>query len=256
MPKFDVNVQALFNEVGFFERFEQVSAAGFRAVEMSVPYLFKPSEISGKLDQFQFQAVLINSPGGDPATQRGLACQPLLRDDFRASLDTAIEMASAIGCPLVHCPSGYMPEDNPERIAETYCENISFAADVFGKAGIKLGIEPINSHDLPGYYLTGSQQAMDVIHTLDHPNVGLILDVYHLARMGEDLPRVIQATAKHIFHVQIADAPGKGEPGTGAIDFDEIFGLLDEVGYEGWTGLEYRPQTTTLEGLSWLNRYQ
>lgn len=256
MRKFDVNIQALFNEVPLLERFEAVSNAGFRAVEMSVPYLAAPGALREQLEAFELAAVLINSPGGDPLTQRGLACQPSAIADFRASLDAAVEMATALRCPLVHCPAGMAPAGAcPERIAATYFENIAFAADFLQQAGIKLGIEPINSHDLPGYHLSSSQQAVDLMKQWDHPNIGLILDVYHLARMGEDIPAAIRASAGHIFHVQIADAPGKGEPGTGAIDFGQAFAALDDAGYEGWIGLEYRPRGATMDGLTWLAQY-
>jgi hydroxypyruvate isomerase len=256
MRRFDVNIQALFNEVPLLERFESVSKAGFTAVEMSVPYLSTPTALREKLEEFQLQAVLINSPGGDPLTQRGLACQPTASVDFRASLNAAVEMATALRCPLVHCPAGMAPAgESHERIAATYFDNIAFAADFLQKAGIKLGIEPINSYDLAGYYLSSSQQAVGLMKAWDHPNIGMVLDFYHLARMGEDIPAAIRASAGKILHVQIADAPGKGEPGTGMIDFGEAFAALEEVGYDGWIGLEYRPQGDTTEGLSWLAKY-
>lgn len=256
MHKFDVNIQALFTELPLLDRFEAASMAGFTAVEMSVPYLESSTRLKEQLDRFQMKAVLINAPGGDPQTQRGLACQPELRAEFRASLDVAMEMATALECPLVHCAAGFAPAGtDPDRLAATYLENIALAAELFVSAGLKLGIEPINSLDLPGFYLSTAHQALEFMKQWDHPNIGLILDLYHLARTGEDIPETIRASAGNIFHVQIADAPGKGEPGTGAIDFDGAFSILRDMGYDGWIGLEYRPQAGSLEGLSWMDRY-
>ncbi|MBB3224037.1 hydroxypyruvate isomerase [Pseudoduganella umbonata] len=253
MPNLAANLTLLFTEMPFLDRFAAARAAGFDAVECQFPYDHEITEIRRRLDDNGLRLVLINLPAGDwQAGERGLACDPRRHRDFRNSVYRALDYASALGVPQLHCLAGLVPSGmDLRRARETYLFNVEYAANLCGPRDIRLLIEPINTVDMPGYFLSRTEQALDIIAACDSSNVFLQSDIYHMHTMGEDVPAMLRRALPHIGHVQVADAPGRHEPGTGAIDFAGVFALLDELGYQGWIGCEYQPLADTLTGLQW-----
>ena len=197
--------------------------------------------------------VLHNLPPGDwAAGERGIACHPDRVGEFQEGAGQAIAYASALGFRQLHCMAGIAPDDvDPETLRATFVSNLRFAAQAVDAAGIRLLIEPINSYDIPGYYLTHTQQALDLMREVGAPNLYLQYDVYHMQRMEGELANTIRAHLPRIGHVQIADTPGRNEPGTGEINYHFLFGFLDAIGYAGWIGCEYKPKGNTVDGLVW-----
>ncbi|MDP3621141.1 MAG: hydroxypyruvate isomerase [Polynucleobacter sp.] len=257
MPKFAANLTMLFNEVPFMERFDRAAAANFKAVEFLFPYAFSASEIKAKLDQHQLSLVLHNLPAGDwEAGERGIACLPDRVEEFRKGVATAIEYASALGVRQVNCLAGKMPAGAAlALLRSTFVSNLKYAAAELKKANIKLLIEPINTFDIPGFFLSGTQQAIDIINEVGADNLFLQYDIYHAQRMEGELANSIQKHFAKIAHIQLADNPGRNEPGTGEINYDFLFAMLDRIGYAGWIGCEYKPATTTEAGLGWFKPF-
>jgi hydroxypyruvate isomerase len=253
MPKFAANLSLLFNEVSFLERFAQARAAGFDAVEFLFPYAFEPEQIAQRLARYQLQLVLHNLPAGDwAAGDRGIACDPRRIVEFQDSVALALEYAEELGVRQLHCLAGKLPPNvAPERAHATYVANLRFAADELKQRAIALLIAPVNDRDVPGYFLTGSRQAAAVIAECGADNLFLQYDIYHMQRMEGELAATIRALFPLIRHVQLADVPGRHEPGTGEINFPFLFALLDELGYEGWVGCKYKPRAGTMAGLGW-----
>ena len=253
MPRFAANLSMLFTEHNFLDRFAAARAAGFDAVEFLFPYEYEPDEIARRLDDNGLRLVLHNLPAGDwDRGDRGCACDPRRISEFRAAAQTALRYATALEVPHVHCMAGIVPRGlDLRRAREAYLVNLQYAADLFAPHGIGVLIEPINEFDMPGYFLQGSAQALDIITAAGHANLFLQYDIYHLHRMGEPVAQTLRDCLPSIRHIQIADAPGRHEPGTGEIDYPALFALLDEVGYDGWLGCEYRPRGDTLAGLDW-----
>ena len=252
MPKFAANLSMLFTEVPFIERFGAARTAGFEAVEFLFPYAFDPDDLLERLQRHQLQLVLHNLP---PAFQSpgGMACDPRRKAEFEDSVKTALEYASELQVPRVHCMAGILPGGlAPERAHETFVANLQFAADQFAPLGIDVLVEPINTYDIPGYFLTGTRQALAILAEADRPNLGLQYDIYHMQRMEGELSNTIRAALPHIRHIQFADTPGRHEPGTGEIHFRHLFNLLDEIGYAGWVSAEYLPSGSTEASLGWL----
>lgn len=254
MPKFAANLSLLFTEAPFIERFAAARAAGFEAVEFLFPYAFDADDISERLQRHGLQLVLFNLPPGDwSAGERGMACDPRRREEFQAGVQTALEYATELQVPRVHCMAGLLPGGlAPERARETFVSNLQYAADRFAPHGIEVLVEPINRYDMPGYFLNGSRQALDILADAARPNLGLQYDIYHMQRMEGELSNTIRAALPSIRHIQLADAPGRHEPGTGEINFPHLFRLLDEIGYGGWVGCEYIPTASTEASLGWL----
>jgi hydroxypyruvate isomerase len=254
MPKFAANLTTLFTELPFLDRFAAARAAGFAAVECQFPYDYPAAEIRRRLDDNGLRMVLLNLPAGNwQAGDRGLACDPRRHREFRDSVAHALEYATLLGVPQVHCLAGLVPSGmDLRRARETYLYHIEYAASLCGPRGIRLLIEPINTVDMPGYFLSRTEQALDIIAACDNANLFLQSDIYHMHMMGEDVPAMLRRALPHIGHVQLADAPGRHEPGTGAIDYAGLFALLDELGYDGWIGCEYQPRAGTVAGLQWL----
>ena len=238
MPKFAANLTLLFTELPFLDRFAAARAAGFDAVECQFPYDYEPVVIRRRLDDNGLRMVLLNLPAGDwPAGDRGLACDPRRHREFRASVHLALEYATLLDVPQLHCLAGVMPPGmDLRRARETYLFNVEHAAGLCGPRGVRLLIEPINTIDMPGYFLSRTEQALDIIAACDSDNVFLQADVYHMHCMDEDVPAMLRRALPRISHVQLADAPGRHEPGTGVIDYPGVFTLLDELGYDGWIG--------------------
>lgn len=257
MPKFAANLTMLFNEVEFMDRFDAAAKAGFRGVEYLFPYAYDKHQLADKLQSLGLTQVLHNLPAGDwAAGDRGNACQPSRIGEFQDGVGRAIEYATALGCRQVNCLAGIAPpEAKPDQLRKTFVENLKFAAGKLKAAGIKLLIEPINTYDIPGFYLTRSAQALEIMDEVGSDNLFLQYDVYHMQRMEGELAANLRKHLARIRHIQIADNPGRNEPGTGEINYPFLFGAIDRLGFQGWIGCEYRPRAGTEEGLGWFKPY-
>ena len=253
MTKLAANLTMLYNEVDFLDRFEAEAKSGFAAVEYLFPYAYPKEQLVELLSRHRLVQVLHNLPAGDWAGgERGIACHPDRIGEFQDGVGKAIAYAQALGCTQVNCLAGIAPPGvDPQKVRATFVDNLRFAADPLGAAGIKLLIEPINTYDIPGFYLSRTQQALDVIRATGSPNVFVQYDVYHMQRMEGELANTIKAHLPQIAHVQIADNPGRNEPGTGEINYRFLLGFLDAIGYDGWIGCEYKPKGKTVNGLGW-----
>ncbi|SEN35644.1 hydroxypyruvate isomerase [Halomonas caseinilytica] len=255
MPKFAANLSMLFTEVDFLDRFEAAAKAGFKGVEYLFPYDFEADEIKQRLDDNGLTQVLFNLPAGDwGAGERGIACHPDRVEEFRAGVDQAIEYAKVLGNTQVNCLAGIQPEGvSDDEARKTLVDNLRFAAEKLEAAGILLIAEPINTRDIPGFFLNRTEQALAVFDEVGSGNLKLQYDIYHMQIMEGDLAPTIEKHFARIAHVQLADNPGRHEPGTGEINYPFLFGHLDRLGYDGWIGCEYKPAGSTQEGLGWLD---
>lgn len=258
MPRFAANLSYLFTEVPFERRFAAAAEAGFAAVEFHFPYAFPAARLADAARAAGVAVVLFNLPPGDwAAGERGIACHPDRVDEFRAGVALAIEYAQALGCPRLNCLAGLLPAGVDAATAHsTLVANLRFAAQALASAGLTLLLEPINTRDMPGFFVATSRQALDIIAAVGAPNLRLQYDVYHAQIMEGDVARTLAAELPRIGHIQIADHPGRHEPGTGAIDFPLLFGHLDRIGYAGWVGCEYAPSIDTAASLGWLRSMQ
>ena len=254
MPKFAANLTMLYNELDFLERFDAAAAAGFRAVEFLFPYAFPAAEIRARLERNRLKLVLHNFPPGNwEGGERGIACHPNRVAEFQDSVGKAIEYAKALGAPQLNCLVGIPQPGVPRDAAQAaLIANLKFAADKLKAQGLRLLIEPLNSFDIPGIFLTGSRQALEIIDAVGSDNLFLQYDIYHMQRMEGELAATITKNLARIAHIQLADNPGRNEPGTGEINYPFLFDLLDSLGYDGYVGCEYKPRTTTTAGLGWL----
>lgn len=257
MPRFSANLTLLFNEVPFLERFEHSAQAGFQAVEFLFPYPFPAREIKNRLDHHGLKCVLHNLPAGNwDGGERGIACHPDRQQEFRAGVAQAIEYAQALNVTNLNCIAGIAPPGQPAAIVEeTLLENLSYAAAQLKQAGLNLLLEPINHFDIPGFYLTRTEQAISLLDRLNSSNAFLQYDLYHAQRMEGELTATLDRHLTRIAHIQLADNPGRHEPGSGEINFNFLLSHLDELGYGGWIGCEYRPATSTEAGLGWLQKW-
>lgn len=254
MPKFAANLTMLFTERPFLERFAAARAAGFDAVEFLFPYAWPAREIKALLTQHRLQLVLHNLPAGDwDAGERGIACLPDRTAELREGVARAIEYASALNVPQLNCLIGKVPAGVDARaVDETVIANLRHAAAELGKHGKRLVIEAINTFDIPGFYLHGTAQALRLIEQVGASNLLVQYDIYHMQRMEGEIAATLQKHLKQIGHVQLADNPGRHEPGTGELNWPFLFAHLDRIGYDGWIGCEYKPATTTEAGLGWI----
>ena len=258
MPKFAANLTMLFNEKPFLERFALAKIGGFKAVEFLFPYAFEASEIKSALDNNALELVLHNLPAGDwDAGERGIACHPDRVAEFRSGVAKAIEYATILGVPQLNCLAGKTPEGvDPTLVHDTFVSNLQFAAAELKKSGLKLLIEPINTFDIPGFYLSKTAQGIAILDAVAADNAFLQYDIYHAQRMEGELANTIQKYFKRIAHIQLADNPGRNEPGTGEINYSYLFDLLARLGYTGYIGCEYKPLKTTETGLHWMGQYE
>ena len=256
MPNFAANLSMMFQEIpNFLDRFDAAARAGFKGVEFLFPYDHPPSAIAERLEKNRLTLALFNTVPGDwAAGERGLAALPGRERQFRDGVDTAIEYALAAKCRTIHAMAGLWPEGKP-KTDETYVDNLRWAAIRAAAAGLTVIIEPINTRDIPGYFLNYTGQAMAIIEKAGRPNLKLQLDLYHVQIMEGDLAPKIRALAGHYPHVQIAGTPGRHEPDVGEVNYPFLFDQFDEIGYQGWIGCEYRPKGDTLAGLGWAKRY-
>ncbi len=253
MPKFAANLTMLFTELPFMQRFEAAAKAGFDAVEYLFPYAVAKKELVAALRDNALQQVLHNLPAGDwEAGERGIACHPDRVAEFREGVAKAIDYATALGCAQLNCLVGKMPVGAAlHQVQPTLVENLRFAARELQAVGIRLLIEPVNSFDIPGFMLTRTDQALALMDEVDSPNLRLQYDIYHAQRMEGELGATLAKYLPRIGHIQLADNPGRGEPGTGEINYPWLFRHIDAIGYTGWIGCEYRPRATTVAGLDW-----
>jgi hydroxypyruvate isomerase len=254
MPRFAANLTMLFTERPFLDRFAAARAAGFDAVEYLFPYAYDRSALSSALETHDLKQVLHNLPAGDwDAGERGIACHPARVDEFREGVGRAIEYATVLRCPQLNCLAGKLPAGvTPATAHTTLVANLTWAAATLKAAGIRLLIEPINTWDIPGFFLTRTAQALAIIDEVGSDNLFVQYDIYHAQRMEGELGNTLKNHLARIGHVQLADNPGRNEPGTGEINYPWLFRHLDAIGYSGWIGCEYKPKTTTEAGLGWL----
>jgi len=253
MPKFAANLTMLFTEHAFLDRFEHAAKAGFTAVEFLFPYPFAAQDIKQRLDTFDLTLVLHNLPAGNwDAGERGIACYPDRVEEFRAGVEKAIRYAQVLGVRQLNCLVGKAPAGVAEDLLhQTVVENLRYAAGGLKKAGLRLLIEPINSFDIPGFYLNYTAQALAILDEVGADNAFVQYDIYHAQRMEGELAVTMEKHRQRIGHIQLADNPGRNEPGTGEINYPFLFSHLDRIGYDGWIGCEYKPAATTEAGLGW-----
>jgi hydroxypyruvate isomerase len=254
MPRLAANVSTLFPQLGFLERFAAAAAAGFKAVEYQFPYQWKAEDIAERVRAAGLQVVLHNLPAGDFARgERGIAALPGREREFREGVERAIDYAKAVSCPRLNCLAGLAPVDR-EHFA-VLVDNVRFAARKLGAAGLSLTLEMINTRTVPGFFLSRSAQAIDVLNAAGEGNAFLQYDFFHMQIMEGDLAHTVERLLPRIGHIQLADVPGRHEPGSGEVNFDFLLRHLDALGYSGWVGCEYNPQGDTLEGLKWARPY-
>jgi hydroxypyruvate isomerase len=257
MPRFAANLSMMFNEVPFLDRFAAAAEAGFKGVEFLFPYDHPAADIRSRLDDAGLALALFNMPPGDwAAGERGTAGLPGRQAEFRDGVQRAIDYAGALGCPLLHCMAGIAAAGAvPGAHFAAYVANVAWAAERTAAAGLRLVLEPINHRDMPGYVLNTTGEAAGIVEALGRDRVALQFDLYHCQITEGDLIRHMEALMPIIGHVQIADVPGRNEPGTGEINWANVLPCLDALGYQGWVGCEYRPAAGTVAGLTWRNRY-
>ena len=253
MPRFAANLTMLFTEAPFLERFALAKIGGFKAVEFLFPYAFDVQEIKSALDHNALKLVLHNLPAGDwDAGERGIACLPDRVAEFRSGVAKAIEYALALGTPQLHMMAGLIPSGSDLALhRKTYLANLKFAAQALAKHKLNLLLEPINTRDMPGYFLNTQAQAHELRVESGESNVKVQMDFYHAQIMEGDLAETFKKYFKDIGHTQIASVPKRNEPDDGEVNYPYLYQLLDEMGYEGWVGCEYRPKGKTEEGLAW-----
>lgn len=261
MPlRFSANLSFLFAEHEFLDRFGAAARAGFRGVEFHFPYEHDKAVLAEVVLTSGVDVVLFNLPAGDwAAGERGIACQPARKAEFQDGVGRAVEYAEALGCPRLNCLAGIPATASGqarEKASETLVDNLRFAAAVTQRAGIELLLEPLNTRDTPGFLVSTSAQAMQVIDAVGSKNLQLQYDVYHAQVMEGDLARTLETLLPRIGHIQIADNPGRHEPGSGEINFPFLLRHLDALGYAGWIGCEYRPRGATEDGLGWLGGWR
>lgn len=257
MVRFAANLNFLFTEAPFLERFALARRHGFEAVEYPSPYDHPAGDLARLLREQGLTQALINLPAGDwAAGERGIACHPGRTDEFREGVATAIRYARTLECPRANCLAGVQPEGvSAEEARATLVENLRYAGQAFRESGLQLLTEPINTRDIPGFFVNTSAQGLALMEEVGDELVGLQYDAYHMQIMEGDLARTVEERLGVIGHIQIADNPGRHEPGTGEVNYGFFLDHLDAIGYEGWVGCEYAPATTTEAGLGWLNDY-
>jgi hydroxypyruvate isomerase len=259
VPRFAANVSMMFNEVPFLDRFARAAKAGFKAVEFMFPYDFPASEIAARLRDNGLELVLFNAPPGDFAKgERGIAALPGREAEFRHSIARALEYVAVLGCRRLHVMAGLKPEGMPhDALTARYAANLDWAAEECGKAGVLPIIEPINHRDIPGFFLNTTDQAAAIIAALGGPGrVGLQFDLYHCAITEGDIVKRVEKHLGITAHMQVADNPGRNEPGTGEVNWPFVFAQIDRLGFPGWIGCEYRPASETEAGLGWFQPYK
>jgi 2-dehydrotetronate isomerase len=265
MPKFAANLSMLYPEVAFLDRFAAAARDGFKAVEYLFPYAYDIKDIDVRLRDNGLQQVLFNAPPGDwDDGERGLACLPAREEEFRAGIRKALDYADALGCPRVHVMAGLMPAGSTrEPLYQTYIERLRWASLEAAKHRVDILIEPINTRDIPGFFLNRQDQAHRVLQDAGAPNLKVQMDLYHCQIVEGDVAMKLRQylPTGNVGHLQIAGVPERHEPDVGEVHYPYLFALLDQLGYAGWVGCEYRPSAGmqpggTSSGLTWLRTYQ
>jgi hydroxypyruvate isomerase len=252
---FSANLSFLFQEHDFLDRFGAAARAGFSGVEFHFPYVHEKAALAEVAMTSGVEVVLFNLPAGNwAAGERGIACQPERKAEFQDGVGNAIEYAEALGCTRLNCLAG-IPSGSRDKALETLADNLRFAAAVTQRAGIQLMLEPLNTRDTPGFLIATTAQALQSVAAVGSKNLFLQYDVYHAQVMEGDLATTLATHLARIGHIQIADNPGRHEPGTGEINFPFLFGRLEQLGYAGWIGCEYIPSGATLDSFGWLELY-
>ena len=257
MPKFSANLTFLYTDLPLLDRFAAAARSGFKGVEYMSPYEEAKGDLIARLRDNGLTQVLHNLPVGDwAAGERGIAILPDRVEEFRRGVAKAVDYASALGCGQVNCLVGVTPKGaDAGALRATLVANLAYAAQELQKANIKLLIEPCNTRDIPGFFLSRTDEALRLIYEVGSNNLFVQYDIYHAQIMEGDLARTIETNLASIAHIQLADNPGRHEPGTGEINYPFLFGHLDRIGYSGWVGCEYRPLTNTDAGLGWMKDY-
>ena len=261
MPKLAANLTMLYTELPFLDRFAAAARSGFKAVEFLFPYDYQAQDIAQRLQENDLQLVLHNLPAGDWAKgERGIACHPDRMEEFRAGVRRAVEYARVLGTPRMNCLAGILPANVTRDLAQsTLIDNLRYAAKVLKDEGVALLIEPINFFDIPGFFVNRTSEALHLIQEVGSDNLFVQYDIYHAQRMEGELGNTLRKHLPQIGHIQLADNPGRNEPGTGEIRYSYLFGLLDELGYAGHIGCEYKPADAgpggTDAGLGWVQAH-
>jgi hydroxypyruvate isomerase len=257
VPRFAANLSMMFNEVAFLDRFAAARAAGFEGVEFLFPYDYPAADLRSRLSGEGLTQVLFNMPPGDWTNgERGLACVPGRQVEFREAVKKALDYAAALECRQVHCMAGILPAGVSTTTATAvYAANLAWASEQAKPAGVRLVIEPINHRDMPGYFLNTQAQGAAIIEAIGNDRIGLQFDIYHVQTTEGDITKRMEQHMPVIAHMQIADVPDRHEPGTGEIGWAHVFRRIDELGYQGWVGCEYRPAGETVAGLGWRERF-
>jgi hydroxypyruvate isomerase len=256
MPRLAANLSMLFTEVPFLERFERAARAGFSTVEVQFPYEATAAEVRDRLLSNRLRMVLHNLPAGSwAAGDRGIACDPARVQEFRDGVARGIEYATTLGVPLLNCLAGIAPAGvSEDELRRTFVNNVRYAAQALQGHGLRLVIEPINNFDVPGFWLHTTEQAISVLDEAGAANAFVQYDIYHAQRSEGELAGTLQKHLARIGHIQVADNPGRHEPGTGEINYNFLFAHLDRIGYQGYIGCEYKPAAGTEAGLGWLEQ--
>ncbi|MFC2008479.1 2-oxo-tetronate isomerase [Chloroflexota bacterium] len=257
MPKFSANLSMLFKEVDFLDRFEKAAKFGFKGVEFLFPYEWDKEELLERIKKNNLEMVLFDFPPGQwGAGERGLACLPDRVGEFQDGVALAVDYANVLGCGRLTLLAGIptVTESDAKKF-ETLVSNVRFGAEEAGKVGAKLMLEALNSQDVPGFCLSGTRQVLDVLRAANHPNAYMQYDIYHMQIMEGNLTKTISQNLERIGHMQLADVPGRHEPGTGEINYENLFKAIDEMGYKGWIGCEYNPTGATEDSLGWVAKY-
>ena len=252
MPKLEANLQWMFNEYDLIDRYDAAARAGFKGVELQAPYSLALEQIVERLERNSLSHVIINSPVNDPDTGKGnIALRPDRMDLYKERTAQAVEYASGLGCIGVNIGVGPIDDVDPEKARETLKANMYHAAEELGKVGVVALVEAINTRDQPGFFINTTQQSLQAIDDADHPNLSVLYDFYHMQIMEGDLHVTVKENLSSIKHIQIADNPGRNEPGTGEINYNHLLPHLDAIGYSGWVGCEYGPSGNTEQTLGW-----
>jgi len=258
VPKFSANLSFLYQDLAFLDRFAAAAKDGFGALEYLGPYAEPKEKVADTLKSNGLKQALFNVPSGDWAGgERGIACLPDRIEEFRSGISLALDYAKALDCPQVNVISGLVPKGaDLETLEKVLVENLKYAAERTADAGVKLLIEPINLRDIPGFFLSNTDHAERILDKVGSDNLYIQYDFYHMQIMQGDLIPTFTRLKDRIAHVQIADNPGRNEPGTGEINYGFILSELDRLGYDGWVGCEYKPKAGTSEGLGWMKPYR
>ncbi|WP_277961280.1 2-oxo-tetronate isomerase [Pseudomonas sp. RIT-To-2] len=258
MPRFAANLSMLYPQHDFLDRFAAASADGFEAVEYLFPYDYSAADLKQRLDDNGLVQALFNAPPGEWAKgERGTASLPGREAEFRAGFERALDYAAVLGNTRVHVMAGLLPsEADRTRHHGVYLENLAFATAQAAKAGVTVLLEPINTRDMPGFFLNRQDQAQAICREVGAANLKVQFDFYHCQIVEGDLAVKLRRDMAGIGHIQIAGVPDRNEPDVGEVNFPYLLQLIDELGYDGWVGCEYRPKGDTSEGLEWLRRWR